>query len=225
LTEVTDWLSSTLGYRFVDERLLVQALTHRSAGGVNNERLEFLGDAVLGLVVAQSLFRLKPDADEGGLSRYRSRLVRKETLAQIAREIDLGGRLQMGAGEHRTGGHQRSSVLADALEPILGAILLDGGFTVTSEVITRLYAERLDNLPDEAELVDAKTSLQEYLQARGLPPPVYELLDATGAPHARTFRSRCLIAGLDLETTGSGRSRRRAEQSAAALAMERLGSE
>ena len=126
MTELTDWLSSTLGYRFVDERLLVQALTHRSAGGVNNERLEFLGDAVLGVVIAKSLFKLKPNADEGGLSRYRSRLVRKETLAQIAREIDLGGRLQMGAGEHRTGGHQRSSVLADALEAIFGAILLDG---------------------------------------------------------------------------------------------------
>jgi len=223
LTSAADWSSQRLGYRFVDEQLLELALTHRSAGGAHNERLEFLGDAVLGMAIARSLYEQKPDAREGALSRYRSRLVRKETLAEVARELDLGAQLRMGAGEHRSGGHQLSAVLADALEALLGAVLLDGGLAAAGDVIERLFAPRLRALPAEADLVDAKTALQEYLQARGLPPPQYDLVDATGAAHARTFHSCCRIADLELETAGTGTSRRLAEQAAAVAALEQIG--
>ncbi len=197
MTSAADWSSQRLGYRFVDEQLLELALTHRSAGGPHNERLEFLGDAVLGMAIARSLYEQKPEAREGALSRYRSRLVRKETLAKVARELDLGAQLRMGAGEHRSGGHQLSAVLADTLEALLGAVLLDGGISAA----------------------------EDYLQARGLPPPAYDLVDATGAAHARTFHSCCRIADLELETTGIGTSRRLAEQAAAAAALEQIGGE
>lgn len=223
MTAATDWSASRLGYRFVDQKLLEQALTHRSAGGWHNERLEFLGDAVLGMVIALSLYEKEPGAREGALSRYRSRLVRKETLAEMARSLDIGAQLQMGAGEHRTGGHQRSSVLADALEAVFGAILLDGGVAAASDVIRRLYADRLLTLPAEGDLVDAKTALQENLQSRGLSPPEYELLETRGAAHERTFRSQCRISQLKVATTGTGRSRRLAEQAAAARALAQLG--
>ncbi len=223
MTNPADWSSSRLGYRFADEHLLRQALTHRSAGPDNNERLEFLGDAVLGMVIARALYDLKTEAREGALSRYRARLVRRETLAQLARNLDLGQYLQMGSGEHRTGGHQRDSVLADALEALLGAILLDGGFPAVAEVVQNIFHDLLDSLPLEADLVDAKTALQERLQARGLPPPEYHLLQATGAAHARTFSCCCRLPDLQLEATGSGNSRRQAEQRAAALVMEQLG--
>ena len=222
MTGPADWSSKRLGYRFVDEQLLEQALTHRSAGGTHNERLEFLGDAVLGMVVARSLYEQKPGAREGALSRYRSRLVRKETLAEVARDLDLGTQLRMGAGEHRSGGHQRSAVLADALEALFGAVLLDGGVAAAAAVIDGIFAHRLQALPAETDLLDAKTSLQEYLQGRGLPPPEYELLDATGAAHERTFHCGCRIADLGLETSGAGTSRRLAEQAAAAAALEQL---
>lgn len=225
MTRPADWSSRHLGYRFVDEQLLEQALTHRSAGGAHNERLEFLGDAVLGMVIAKSLYEQKPAAREGALSRYRSRLVRKETLAEVARGLDLGEQLRMGVGEQRNGGHQLSAVLADALEALFGAVLLDGGVAAAAQVIELVFASRLQALPAEAELVDAKTSLQEYLQARGLPPPEYELLNATGAAHARTFHSCCRIADLLLATTGTGTSRRLAEQAAAAAALEQIGGE
>ena len=225
MTNAADWSSRRLGYRFVDEQLLEQALTHRSAGGSHNERLEFLGDALLGMVIAKALFEARPEAREGVLSRYRSGLVRKETLAELARELELGAELRMGAGEHRSGGHQRSAVLADALEATFGAILLDGGVAAASEVILELYAERLASLPDEAALIDSKTSLQEYLQARAMAPPEYEIVDASGPAHARRFRCRCRVAGLELETIGKGSSRRAAEQAAAAQAMEQLGGE
>jgi ribonuclease-3 len=200
LTDALNWSSRHLGYRFVDERLLEQALTHRSAGAMHNERLEFLGDAVLGMVIARALYERKPQAREGALSRYRARLVRKETLAALARELQLDQHLQMGPGEYRTGGHQRSTVLADALEALFGAVLLDS-----------------------ADLIDAKTALQEWLQARGLPPPEYELVEVLGADHARTFTSQCRVPALGLETRGSGRSRRLAEQAAAGCAMQQVG--
>lgn len=223
MTEAADWSASHLGYRFVDAQLLERALTHRSAGRAHNERLEFLGDAVLGMVIAQALYNRKPGAREGALSRYRARLVRKETLAEIARGLDLDAQLRMGAGEHRSGGHQRSAVLADALEALFGAILLDGGITAVHDVIGRLYAPQLAALPHEDALVDPKTALQEYLQARGLPPPEYELLGTSGPAHNRTFRCQCLIAELSVQTSGTGRSRRTAEQVAAARALEQVG--
>ena len=217
-----DWSKQKLGYEFTDERLLEQALTHRSASPQHNERLEFLGDAVLGLAIARGIYERKPEAREGALSRFRSRLVRRETLAGLARDLELGAQIQLGSGERRTGGQQRQSVLANALEAVLGAILLDGGFKAAETVIEHIYADRLANLPAESELKDPKTRLQEWLQARQLPPPEYSLGEVEGAAHAQTFHVTCRVAAIDLEASGSGSSRRRAEQDAATRALENL---
>jgi ribonuclease-3 len=222
LTKAADWARNKLGYQFSSSQLLDQALTHRSAGTSHNERLEFLGDAVLGLVIARALFQAKPDAREGTLSRYRARLVRRDTLAALARELDLGSQLRMGGGEQRSGGHQRASVLADTLEALFGAILLHGGFAAAEAVILAVYADRLAQLPAESELVDAKTALQEYLQSRGLAPPLYTLEETTGAAHAQTFTAGCCIETMNLRTNGVGQSRRQAEQRAAAAALDKL---
>lgn len=222
MTDPAGWAVRTLNYEFTDPELLRQALTHRSAGGWHNERLEFLGDAVLGVVIAGALYDAKPEAREGVLSRYRALLVRRETLAQVARELGIGEQLAMGSGELRSGGHQRKSILADALEALIGAIFLDGGFEAAATVVSRLYRQRLASLPPEAELIDAKTALQELLQARGLPPPRYRLLDTAGPDHAQRFTAACEVVGLDFETRGTGSSRRRAEQAAAALALAQL---
>lgn len=222
MTTSGDWCIKRLGYQFSDSDLLKQALTHRSASSVNNERLEFLGDAVLGLSIARALYDQKPDVREGGLSRFRAGLVRRETLAELAQEIDLGVHIEMGSGERRSGGNQRTSVLANALEAIIGAISLDGGFVAASDVLLHIYSERLANLPDESELIDPKTRLQEYLQGQQLPPPEYSLADVGGAEHARTFRVYCRIPAFDLEVSGNGTSRRRAEQDAATAAVEKL---
>jgi ribonuclease-3 len=222
VTSAGAWCKKKLGYQFSDNDLLTRALTHRSASSDHNERLEFLGDAVLGLSVARALFSNRPDAREGTLSRYRSRLVRRETLAEVAAETGLGDWIEMGAGERRSGGNQRMSVLADALEAVLGAIYHDGGYERANEVILQIFAERLANLPAEEELIDPKTRLQEYLQARQQPPPAYSLVDSVGAAHARTFRVICAIAALGLEISGTGTSRRRAEQAAAETALEQF---
>jgi ribonuclease-3 len=219
---IKNWCEKAIGYRFSNEELLHQALTHRSASGVHNERLEFLGDAVLGLVIAETLYQLKADAPEGVLSRYRSELVCGATLAEIALEIGIGPQLVMGSGEHRTGGHQRKSVLANAVEALFGAILLDSRFSVVAEIILGCYTDRLANLPAENELKDPKTRLQEYLQARQLLPPAYELAEVSGAAHAQTFIASCTISALELVTHGTGSSRRRAEQAAAAAAYEEI---
>ena len=222
MTAPEDWCEQMLGYQFSDIDLLKQALTHRSASGPNNERLEFLGDAVLGLVIANAIYLEKTAAPEGALSRFRSGLVRRETLVDLARELNLGQVISMGSGERRSGGHQRQSVLANALEAIFGAILLDGGYNAAKQTILGVYSSRLVSLPAESELKDAKTRLQEWLQARRLPPPEYPLLDVSGADHARTFTVSCRLPALDLETNGSGTSRRRAEQAAAIEALEQL---
>jgi ribonuclease-3 len=222
VTSAGAWCKKKLGYQFSDNDLLTRALTHRSASADHNERLEFLGDAVLGLSVARALFSNRPDAREGTLSRYRSGLVRRETLAEVAAETGLGDWIEMGAGERRSGGNQRMSVLADGLEAVLGAIYLDGGYERANEVILQIFAERLANLPAEEELIDPKTRLQEYLQARQQPPPAYSLVDSAGAAHARTFRVVCAIAALGLEISGTGTSRRRAEQAAAETALEQF---
>ena len=219
MTRAENWCDKAFGYQFSDAGLLARALTHRSAATDNNERLEFLGDAVLGLVIAGAVFDAKPDADEGALSRYRADLVRGESLAEIARELELAPYLVMGSGEHRTGGHQRASVLANALEALFGAILIDGGFEAAQRAILRVFATRLAELPLESELIDPKTRLQELLQARGLAPPEYELVGSTGADHARTFESNCRIEALSITTSGCGTSRRRAEQAAAGEAL------
>jgi ribonuclease-3 len=222
VTTAADWCQKFLGYRFADEELLAQALTHSSAGKINNQRLEFLGDAVLGFIAARALYEIRQDSDEGGLSRLRSELVRRETLAELARDMDVGSQIIMANAEHRNGGHERTAVLADALEALFGAILLDGGFEVAGEAIRRVLHDRLANLPDEADLVDSKTRLQEYLQGKRMEPPDYSVESAVGADHAKTFAVICRIPALELEVRGTGTSRRRAEQSAATCALEQL---
>ncbi len=216
------WAEQRFGYRFADPALLEQALTHRSASGPDNERLEFLGDAVLGMVISRELYVRRPAAGEGMLSRLRARLVRKETLAELARELDLGQHIRLGSGELRAGGHRRASILANALEALLGAICLDGGVGEAQRVIQALFASRLDHLPDEGDLTDAKTRLQEWLQARGHPPPEYRIHAATGKAHAQTFEVVCEIAPLGVQAAGHGSSRRIAEQEAAARALAQL---
>lgn len=216
------WAERRLGYRFAADDLLDLALTHRSASVRNNERLEFLGDAVLGAVIAKALFHRLPDAGEGVMSRMRARLVRGVTLAEIAREIDLGQFIYLGSGESRTGGHQRSSTLSNALEAVVGAVFLDGGMAAVEDVILRLYGSRLDHLPPEEELIDAKTRLQEWLQARGHPLPHYQVQAVAGAAHAQTFEVLCAIEAPQLQVVGRGLSRRLAEQDAASCALEHL---
>ncbi len=211
-----------LGYHFADPALLDLALTHRSASARNNERLEFLGDAVLGLVIADAVYRRRPDADEGLLSRIRSRLVRGETLADMARTLNLGDMVRLGSGETRTGGHQRASILSNALEAIIGAIYLDRGMAAAEAVVLRLYAGRLADLPGEADLTDPKTRLQEWLQARGHRPPGYAVKNIAGAAHAQTFEVVCEIGSLGVVVGGHGASRRIAEQDAALRALEQV---
>ncbi|GIK33874.1 MAG: ribonuclease 3 [Gammaproteobacteria bacterium] len=217
------WAEDRLGYRFIRQDLLDLALTHRSVSACNNERLEFLGDAVLGLVIADAVYRRRPEAGEGLLSRIRSRLVRGETLADMAREIGLGDLVRLGSGEARTGGHQRSSILSNALEAVLGAIYLDSGMAAAEAVVLRLYASRLEDLPAEEDLRDPKTRLQEWLQARGHRPPSYAVRNVAGAAHAQTFEVVCEIDSLGLAVGGHGASRRIAEQDAAQRALEQVG--
>jgi len=202
-------------YRFDDPDLLYQALTHRSHGRCNYERLEFLGDSILNLVVSTRLFELYPQASEGDLSRMRARVVRGKTLSEIALGLDLGKHLKLGAGEMKSGGFRRSSILADALEALFGAIYLDGGFPACQRVIEALFDPMIRILPPAEDLKDAKTKLQELLQSQGRPLPVYRLEREEGADHARTFHVRCLIPDDGLEVAAVGNSRRKAEQKAA----------
>jgi ribonuclease-3 len=197
------------------EGLLERALTHRSAAGENNERLEFLGDALLGFVIADELLHRFPGADEGRLSRLRAALVKKESLAELARGLDLGDFLSLGAGELRTGGHARDSILADALEAVFAAVYLDQGFDGASRVILSLFSEALAVVGREETTKDPKTRLQELLQARRRPLPEYEVLDISGSQHAQRFRVRCALTDGEERTEGEGTSRRRAEQQAA----------
>lgn len=216
------WLQDTFGYTCRDDSLLEAALTHRSAGGAHNERLEFLGDAVLSCVVARLVFREFASATEGDLSRFRASLVSGESLAVIAAEIDLGSQLRLGSGELKSGGFRRKSILADALEALFGAIYLDGGFSAAEQVIERLFVPRLDRLPSAAELKDPKTRLQEALQAKGLPLPVYTVESTSGEAHNQQFEVSCNVAVLKLKAVASGPGRRRAEQAAASQVLEAL---
>lgn len=209
------WLRDKLHYAPRDLTLFVAALTHRSAARVNNERLEFLGDAVLNLVVAEHLYRGFPAATEGDLSRLRARVVSAEPLAEMAAELALGDALRMGSGELKTGGFRRKSILADALEAVLGAVFLDGGFEAARPLVERLFAPRVAALPAPETLKDAKTRLQEYLQARGISLPRYSVDRVEGEPHAQVFHIFCTVKGLGLRTAGEGSSRQRAEQAAA----------
>ena len=209
-------------YRFTDEQLLEEALTHRSRGANNYERLEFLGDSVLNLVVTARLYALKPDAQEGDLSRLRARLVRGAPLSDLAAGIGLGQQLILGEGELKSGGFRRASILADAFEALLGAIFLDSDYASSRKVILDFFDPLIERLPDVEELKDAKTLLQEWLQGRGLPLPEYILLKEEGADHAKKFYVQCRIADDDTVMEACGNSRRKAEQAVAAKTLEYL---
>ncbi len=220
--ELQDWGRRVLGHRFRDPALLELALTHRSHGSRHNERLEFLGDSVLGLVVTEALYERFPELPEGRLSRMRASLVRRETLAEVARALDLGAWLRMGAGELRSGGFSRSSTLADALEAVMGALYLDAGLAPARDFIRRVLGDRLAALDAGTPVKDPKTRLQEWLQKRGLPLPVYRVVEVEGPPHRQTFTVDCEVSGLAAPRRARGSSRRQAEQAAAAEALAAL---
>lgn len=214
-------LQKSVGYYFRDPSLLTQALTHRSAGFPHNERLEFLGDAALNFVVAAKLFSRFPKVSEGDLSRMRARLVREETLAIIAAEVGLAEHLIMGPGEIRSGGARRDSIRADALEAIIGAAYLDGGFAAAEDIVIHLMEPRMTDELSGEELRDPKTRLQEFLQGKGRPLPVYTLVEEKGQAHERRFVARCTVPGVSATEAEDG-SRRKAEQQTAALMLAQL---
>jgi ribonuclease-3 len=210
-----------IAYTFHDPALAALALTHRSMGQPNNERLEFLGDALLGAIVAEMLFEAHPRASEGELSRLRAQLVNGQALAVLARELALGDGLKLGPGELKSGGYRRDSILADAFEATVAAVYLDGGFEACRNTVRALFAQRVADLPKSSK--DAKTRLQEWLQARGLPLPVYELAGSHGNDHAKVFEVDCSIAEpVPLHARCSGHSRRAAEQDAAETLLGQL---
>ena len=217
-----DWASGALGYSFNDDNLLQLALTHRSVSGGNNARLEFLGDAVLGLAVAEALYAAHPAADEGDLSRLRARLVRRETLEVVARDLALGEILRLGTGELRSGGHRRSSILANSLEALIGAVFLDGGWKVARVMVLKLLDSRIASLDSDDDLRDPKTRLQEYLQGQGHALPTYTVERVSGSGHAQHFEVTCRVPTPGIEVQGSGPSRRAAEQQAAENALRSL---
>ncbi|WP_043118864.1 ribonuclease III [Solemya velum gill symbiont] len=218
-------LSELINYQFDSPALLELALTHRSAGGNNNERLEFLGDAILGMVISDWLYKRFQAASEGQLSRLRASLVKRETLASLARELDIGKYLEMGVGEQRSGGHSRDSILADAIEAIIAAVYLDGGIDKAHKLILSLFDSRLQAVDLNDCGKDSKTRLQEYLQARNLELPEYEILRTEGKQHHQTFTVQCNVKSLQLTSEGIGRSRRKAEQAAAAALLEQVDAE
>lgn len=215
-------LQARIGYRFSDGALLLQALTHRSYGQPNNERLEFLGDSILNCVIAMSLYDRFPDLKEGELSRLRASLVRQEGLHRVAVELDLGAHLRLGEGELKSGGFRRPSILADALEALFAAVSLDAGFDAARGVIDRLYAPLVDEIDPAAAFKDAKTALQEWLQARKLPLPSYQTLNVHGEAHAQEFEVACVVDAVGLRQVGRGASRRAAEQQSAEAALAKL---
>jgi len=219
------YLEKALGYQFEDKSLLLQAITHRSAAAKHNERLEFLGDAILGMRVADHLYHQSPEADEGQLSRMRAHLVKRETLASIAADLKLSDYLVLGPGELRSGGASRTSTTADAVEAIIAAVYLDAGIGPAGQLIDHLFGARLSNLPAEAKQKDPKTRLQEWLQAQGKPLPVYQVMRISGAQHAQSFTVECELPEVGAKATGKGASRRKAEQQAAEQLLQTLGME
>lgn len=215
-------LERKLGYEFNDKDRLQLALTHRSAKGANNERLEYLGDAILSFIIAEYLFAKFPAAKEGQMSRLRASLVKGVTLAEIGKAFGLGDYLRLGAGELKSGGHRRDSILADAVESIIGAIYLDSDHQVCTEVVLTWYAERLDGLTLNDTVKDPKTRLQEYLQSMKKQLPKYDVTKITGEAHDQHFSVKCVVSDYDIETRGAGSSRRFAEQEAAKQALQQL---
>ncbi len=222
MSEPLAGLCRRLGYQFTQASLLEDALTHRSAGSQNNERLEFLGDAILNFTIAAELYQRFNQADEGELSRLRASLVNAQALAILSRGLNLGECLTLGSGELKSGGFRRESILADALEAVFGAVYLDGGFEACRNLILRLYLDTLTELPAAADLKDPKTQLQEFLQSRKRPLPSYQVIEVSGESHAQTFIVECRAEGLPTATRGQGSSRRKAEQEAASNALRLL---
>ncbi len=222
LESATAWLKQALHYEFSDETLLKQALTHRSATGDNNERLEFLGDSVLQLVISEMVYEKRPESSEGRLSRLRSTLVKDTTLGELGLEMGLGEHLILGSGEKKTGGHRRASILADTVEALFGAIYLDANLDAARKVIHKAFEDRIRSLPETAELRDPKSRLQEHIQGQKLALPEYAIEKVTGKAHKQFFESSCTISALDLKTLGAGTTRRDAEQEAAANMLEQI---
>lgn len=218
----TSKLQRSIGYQFQNSELLNQALTHRSMGGRHNERLEFLGDSLLGMIIADALYHQFPKAAEGDLSRMRATLVRGQTLAELARAFNLGEYLRLGPGELKSGGFRRESILADATEAIIGAVYLDADMESCRELVLSWYQQRLATIQPGVSQKDPKTQLQEWLQGRHLPLPEYEVVEVTGQAHNQSFVMSCKVEGQDQLITGRGTSRRKAEQDAAHKALERL---
>jgi ribonuclease-3 len=214
--------SIPLGAEITDSKLYVEALTHRSAGTPHNERLEFLGDSVLGMIVSEWIFGRLPEASEGELSRMRAALVKKETLAEIAKEYGLGDRLRLGGGELKSGGYRRDSILGDAVEALIGAVFCLQGIEAARDFVCAIYGERLTTLPPLSTLKDPKSRLQELLQGRNLPLPEYSVVELSGDPHRQQFTVACAVAPLSIQTTGVASSRRKAEQQAAQRALEQI---
>ncbi len=215
-------LLKKLKYSFNDIAMLNEALTHRSYASKNNERLEFLGDGILNFVIADELFKLYPDVQEGDLSRLRANLVNKESLAEIAKKLNLGEVIKLGSGELKSGGYQRPSILADAVESIFGAVYCDGDFAAVRDLIVRLYTERLASPTDLQSLKDAKTRLQELVQSRRFALPDYQITHVTGHAHRQIFHVKCSIKQMSIDVNAEGRSRRKGEQLAADKAIVRV---
>lgn len=211
---------SCLGHRFSENQLLRTALTHRSAGHENNERLEYLGDAILGFVIAEALYVRFPEASEGALTRLRATLVKRETLAKLAREAKLGEHILLGSGELKSGGWRRDSILANAVEAVIGAIYLDAGIDICRQRILDLYNGLLESVSPESAGKDPKTRLQEYLQARHMPLPVYSVIAESGEAHAREFTVLCEVASLSEPVEAKGKSKQAAEQAAAEIILD-----
>lgn len=222
MDERLDDLEQRLGHRFRQAGLLQRALTHRSFGADHNERLEFLGDAVLSLAISSLLFERFAGSDEGDLTRVRAHLVREESLHRVALQVGLPEVVRLSDGEARGGGAQRASILADALEALIGAVFLDGGFDAAKGLVLRLFGEVIAGTEIGNWAKDAKTELQEWLQARRLPVPTYRISATRGQAHAQTFEVECLVPALGLTESGEGRSRRQAEQDAARRMLDAL---
>lgn len=215
-------LEANIGYHFTTPELLKVALTHRSYAKVNNERLEFLGDSILNFTIAAELYKNFPDVPEGDLSRLRSSLVDKDTLVKVATDLGLGEYIQLGGGELKTGGWRRDSILADATEAIFGAVYEDAGIVQAQNLVLRLYQPYLKNIPSVEDLKDGKTRLQEWLQGRKFPLPQYSVVSVSGKSHDQVFTIRCDVASHEFSVDAQGKSRRKAEQEAAKLAMQKL---